>query len=79
MSCRNCIRVYPIQDRSVIGFIKGKRAIAMARLSGKERNTSAENVFGLAGMQYQAVGCELKQVRRYIRAQGETDCLAGGV
>ena len=39
-----CIAIPPKHPvASVIGFLKGKSAIAIARLSGKERNFSGEH------------------------------------
>ena len=57
---------------SVIGFLKGKSAIAIARLSGKERNFACEH-FWACGYAVSAVGFELGQVRTYIREQGAAD------
>ena len=53
---------------SVIGFLKGKSAIAIARLSGKERNFTGEH-FWARGYAVSTVGFELEQVRTYIREQ----------
>ena len=61
---------------SVIGFLKGKSAIAIARLSGKERNFSGEH-FWARGYAVSTVGFELEQVRTYIREQDAAD-RAGG-
>ncbi len=58
-------RKYPVA--SVIGFLKGKSAIAMARLCGKERNFTGEH-FWARGYAVSTVGFELEQVRKYIRA-----------
>lgn len=52
---------------SVIGFLKGKSAIAVARqFSGKERNFTGEHLWAL-GYAVSTVGFELEQVRQYIR------------
>ena len=61
---------YPVA--SVIGFLKGKSAIAVARLSGKERNFTGEHLWA-RGYAVSTVGFELEQVRRYIRDQEEAD------
>ena len=61
---------------SVIGFLKGKSAIAIARLSGKERNFSGEH-FWARGYAVSTVGFELEQVRTYIREQDATDGAGG--
>ena len=52
----------------MIGFLKGKSAIAIARLCGKERNFSGEH-FWARGYAVSTVGFELEQVREYIREQ----------
>ena len=59
-----CIAIppkYPVA--SVIGFLKGKIAIAMARLCGKERNFTGEH-FWARGYAVSTVGFELEQVRK---------------
>src|SRR5487761_472958 len=61
---------------SVIGFLKGKSAIAVARLSGKERNFTGEH-FWARGYAVSTVGFELEQVRTYIREQDAADGAAG--
>ena len=57
-----------VSGGSVIGFLKGKSAIAMARLCGKERNFTDEH-FWARGYAVSTVGFELGQVRKYIREQ----------
>ena len=72
-----CIAIspkYPVA--SVIGFLKGKSAIAIARLCGKERNFSGEH-FWARGYAVSTVGFELEQVRQYIREQDAADGTAG--
>ena len=61
---------------SVIGFLKGKSAIAVARLQGKERNFSGEHLWA-RGYAVSTVGFELEQVRQYIREQDAADGQAG--
>ena len=61
---------YPVA--SVIGFLKGKSAMAVARLSGKERNFTGEHLWA-RGYAVSTVGFELEQVRRYIRDQEEAE------
>jgi putative transposase len=61
---------------SVIGFLKGKDAIAVARPCGKERNFTAEHL-GARGYAASTVGFELEQVRQYIREQEEADGTGG--
>ena len=63
-----CIAIPPKHPvASVIGFLKGKSAIAIARLGGKERNFSGEH-FWARGYAVSTVGFELEQVR-HIREQ----------
>ena len=58
---------------SVIGFLKGKSAIAIARqFKGKTRNFSGES-FWARGYAVSTVGFELEAVKRYIREQDMTD------
>ena len=57
---------------SVIGFLKGKSAIAIARLQGKERNFNGES-FWARGYAVSTVGFELDEVRRYVREQDDAD------
>ncbi|MBW4661683.1 MAG: transposase [Drouetiella hepatica Uher 2000/2452] len=58
---------------SVVGFLKGKSAIAIARqFSGKQRNFNGEN-FWARGYAVSTVGFELEAVRRYIREQEIAD------
>ena len=65
---------YPVA--SVIGFLKGKSAIAIARLCGKERNFTGEH-FWARGYAVSTVGFELEQVRQYIREQDSADGRSG--
>ena len=57
---------------SVIGFRKGKSAIAIARLQGKERNFAGES-FWARGDAVSTVGFNEEQVRHYIRDQAGAD------
>src|SRR5512136_2841700 len=58
---------------SVIGFLKGKSAIAIARrLCGKERNFTGEHHWA-RGYAVSTVGFETEQVRQYNRDQEEAD------
>ena len=57
---------------SVIGFLKVKSAIAVARRCGKERNFTGGH-FWARGYAVSTVGFELEQVRQYIREQEEED------
>ncbi len=72
-----CIAIPPKHPvASVIGFLKGKSAIAVARLRGKERNFSGES-FWARGYAVSTVGFELEQVRKYIREQEIADGAGG--
>ena len=69
-----CIEIPPkFAVASVIGFLKGKSAIAIARRwGGKQRNFSGEN-FWARGYAVSTVGFELESVRKYIREQEVSD------
>ena len=72
-----CMAIPPKhQVASVIGFLKGESAIAIARLCGKERNFSGEH-FWARGYAVSTVGFELEQVRQYIREQESADGNSG--
>ena len=72
-----CIAIPPKHPvASVIGFLKGKSAIAIARLYGTERNFSGEH-FWARGYAVSTVGFELEQVRQYIREQEIADGNSG--
>ncbi len=54
---------------AIVGFLKGKSAIAIARqFSGKQRNFSGEN-FWARGYAISTVGFEEQAIRKYIREQ----------
>ena len=63
-----CIAIPPkYPAASVIGFLKGKSAIAVARqLCGKEHIFTSEHIRA-RGYAVSTVGFELEQVRQYIR------------
>lgn len=68
-----CIMIPPkYAVSSVVGFIKGKSAIAMARLGGRNKNFGGES-FWARGYAISTVGYEIGAVRRYIREQEEAD------
>lgn len=69
-----CIEMTPkYAGSSVIGFLKGKSAIAIARqFSGKQRNYTGEN-FWARGYAVSTVGFELEAVQRYIQEQEAAD------
>ena len=69
-----CIEIPPkYAVASVIGYLKGKSAIAIARqCAGRDRNFAGEH-FGARGYAVSTVGVELEQVRAYIRDQEDAD------
>ena len=69
-----CIEIPPKHAvASMIGVLKGKSAIAIARqCSGRERNFTGEH-FWARGYAVSTVGFELEQVRAYIREQEHGD------
>jgi len=72
-----CIAIPPKYSvASVIGFLKGKSAIAVARLGGREQNFTGEHLWA-RGYAVSTVGFELEQIRRYIREQEEADGSGG--
>ena len=74
-----CIAIPPkVAVAQVIGFLKGKSAIAIARqFGGKERNFTGEH-FWARGYAVSTVGFELEQIRAYIRKQEDEDPDGGG-
>ena len=57
----------------VIGYIKGKSAIAVARqFGGRRRNFNGEQFWAL-GYAVSTVGFEEEQIRKYIRNQEQLD------
>jgi len=73
----SCSYVYIILPKhpvaSVIGFLKGRNAIAVAReFGGKEHNFTGEHLW-VRGYAVSTVEFELEQVRSYTRAQDEAD------
>ena len=53
-------------------FLKGKSAIAVARLCGRERNFTGKHLWA-RGYAVSTVGFEREQIRQYIRDQEEAD------
>jgi putative transposase len=72
-----CLEIPPPHAvASILGFLKGKRAVASARqFGGKGKNCTGEH-FWARGSAVSTVGDELEAVKRYIRAQ-EVDEQAG--
>ena len=69
-----CIEIPPkLAVASVVGFLKGKSAIAIAReFRGKQRNFSGEH-FWAHGYAVSTVGFNLEPVTTYIRTQDADD------
>ena len=69
-----CLAIPPKYSvASVIGFLKGKSAIAIARqFGGRERNFTGEH-FWARGYCVSTVGYEEEKVRAYIREQEGSD------
>ena len=58
---------------SVMGYLKGQSAMAIARqFAGRDRNFAGEH-FWARGYAVSTVGFELEQVRAYIREQEDAD------
>jgi putative transposase len=69
-----CITIPPkLAVSEVIGYLKGKSAIAVARqFGGKQRNFSGENLWA-RGYAVSTVGFELERIKKYIAEQEKTD------
>ena len=68
-----CISIPPKYSVShVVGFIKGKSAIAIARQLGRGRNFTGES-FWVRGYFVSTVGLDEEMVRAYIRDQEKED------
>jgi putative transposase len=69
-----CIEIPPKPAvASIIGFLKGKSAVAIARqVGGKRQHFTGAHVWA-RGYAVSTVGDELEQVKRYIREQEAED------
>jgi putative transposase len=68
-----CIQIPPkYAVASIVGFIKGKSAIMIARHFKKERNFAGES-FWARGYAVSTVGFEVEAVIKYIREQEDAD------
>ena len=64
---------YPVSE--IVGYIKGKSAIAVARQFGnKQRNFNGER-FWARGYAVSTVGFEIEQIRKYIKNQEMLDSI----
>lgn len=69
-----CIAIPPKYSvSSIIGYLKGKSAIVIAReFRGKQRNYTGEH-FWARGYSASTVGYEVEAIRKYIREQEDAD------
>jgi len=68
-----CIEIPPkYAVASVIGFMKGKSAIAVARMGGKDRNYTGAH-FWARGYAVSTIGFDEEIIKKYIREQQEED------
>ena len=68
-----CIEIPPkYAVSSVIGFLKGKSAIAIARMQGQDRNYTGAH-FWARGYAVSTVGFDEEIVKKYIREQNAED------
>ena len=69
-----CIEIPPKHAvASIIGFLKGKSALGVARrVQEKDRNFTGEH-FWARGYMVSTVGFELEMVKKYIRQQETAD------
>ncbi len=56
----------------VIGYVKGKSAIWVARATGKSRNFVGQN-FWVRGYCVSTIGLDEETIREYVRSQEEAD------
>jgi putative transposase len=68
-----CIEIPPKHAvANVIGFMKGKSAIAIARMQGKDRNYTGAH-FWARGYAVSTIGFDEEIIKKYIREQSEED------
>ncbi len=68
-----CIEIPPkYAVASVIGYMKGKSAIGVARMQGKDRNYTGAH-FWSRGYAVSTVGFDEEIIKKYIREQNEED------
>ena len=68
-----CIEIPPkYAVASVIGFMKGKSAIAIARMGGQDRNYTGAH-FWARGYAVSTIGFDEEIIKKYIREQQEED------
>ena len=62
---------YSFASDSVIGCVKGRRAVAR-QFAGRKRNFDGESLWA-RGYAVSTMGFELEKIRRYIRDQNKLD------
>ena len=68
-----CVEIPPkYAVASVLGFLKGKSAIAIARFQGQARNYTGAH-FWARGYAVSTVGFDEEIIKKYIREQDEAD------
>lgn len=68
-----CIEIPPkYAVASVIGFLKGKSAIAIARMQGKDRNYTGAH-FWARGYAVSTIGFDEEIIKKYVREQSAED------
>ncbi|OGI32443.1 MAG: transposase [Candidatus Moranbacteria bacterium RIFOXYA12_FULL_35_19] len=68
-----CIEIPPkYAVASVIGFLKGKSAIAIARMQGKDRNYTGAH-FWARGYAVLTIGFDEEIIKKYVREQSIED------
>jgi putative transposase len=68
-----CLEIPPkYAVSSIIGFMKGESAIAIAKMSGKQRNFNGEN-FWARGYAVSTVGYDIETIKKYFRDQEESE------
>jgi len=68
-----CIEIPPkYAVASVIGFLKGKSAIAIARMQGRDRNYTGAH-FWSRGYAVSTIGFDEEIIKKYIREQKAED------
>lgn len=69
-----CIEIPPkYAVSSIVGYLKGKSAIAIARNFGQKSRNYGGNHFWARGYAISTVGFEMEAVRKYIREQEDAD------
>ena len=75
-----CLEIPPkYAVSSIVGFLKGKSAIMIARqFNGRERNYNGEH-FWARGYSVSTIGFEINKIKKYIREQEEKEDRKGNL